>query len=103
MNLLKIFDYEPLDRTKLSRPAKVFVWFIEYFARIMAAIYLSLALLIVSVWPGKGASKNFFRLIGGVADMYRMRWMRDEYVGTDVRETVDKADGPKVSGMENKQ
>ncbi len=79
MNPLKIFEYEPLERKKLSRPAKVLVWFIEYFARILGAIYLSIALLLVSVWPKRNASKAFFRLIGSVADMYRMKWMPEEF------------------------
>ena len=103
MNPLKIFEYEPLDRTNLSRPAKVTVWFIEYIARILGAIYLSLALLIVSIWPGRNASKNFFRLIGGVADMYRMKWMRDEYGGINDTEGMGNKDGEKVSGLASKK
>ena len=71
MNPLKIWTYEPFERKNITLPAKILVWFIEYIARILAAIYLSIALLIVSLWPKRSASKTFFRLIGNVADMYR--------------------------------
>lgn len=79
MNPLKILDYEPLDKSKLSLPAKVLVYFIEYIARVMGAVYVSLCLLLVSIWPFRGASRSFFRIIGTMADMYRSKWMADEY------------------------
>ncbi len=79
MNPLEIFNRDPLDRTNLSWPAKVFVWLLEYIARILGAIYLSISILLVSIWPRRGASKTFFRLIGNMADMYRMKWMPDEW------------------------
>ena len=111
MNPLKIFEYDPLDRTNLSFPAKVLVWFIEYIARILGAIYLSIALLIVSVWPKRSASKTFFRMIGSVADMYRMKWMPDEFNVNEAKtngtnngpKTMDKRNEQKVSGLESKK
>ena len=110
MNPLKIFEYDPLDRTNLSWSAKILVWLIEYIARILGAIYLSISLLLVSVWPKRSASKTFFRLIGSVADMYRMKWMPDEFnneVKPNARnnesETMDKGNGPKVPGLESKK
>ncbi len=99
MNPLKIFEYEPLDRTKLSWPAKVLVFFIEWIARILGAIYVSIALLIVSIIPFPGASKTFFRIIGTMSDMYRTKYMSDEYGnGT---EGMDKTDEPEVSQVES--
>ncbi|KKM89035.1 hypothetical protein LCGC14_1252670, partial [marine sediment metagenome] len=78
MNPLKIFEYDPLDRTKLNFFTKIIAWLIEYVARIIGAVYLSISLMLVSVWPTRSASKTFFRIIGSVADMYRMKWMPDE-------------------------
>lgn len=86
MNPLKIYTYEPLDRTNLTLPAKILVWFIEYFARIIGAVYISISLIIVSVVPIRGMSKTFFRIIGSVADMYRARWMKDEGFGGEEKE-----------------
>lgn len=79
MNPFKIFEYDPLDRTNLSFPSKVLVWFIEYIARILGAFYVSISLIVVSVWPTRNASKTFFRIIGTIADMYRMKWMPEEW------------------------
>ncbi len=107
MNPLKIFEYDPLDRTNLSFPAKVLVWFIEYIARILGAIYLSISLLLVSIWPRRSASKTFFRMIGSVADMYRMKWMPDEFNFNEAKnngtKTMDKGNEQKVSGLESKK
>ena len=79
MNPLKIFEYDPLDRTKLSWPGKTAAWFIEYIARIIGSVYMSISLILVALWPTRSASKTFFRIIGSVADMYRMKWMPDEW------------------------
>ena len=102
LNPLKIFEYDPLDRTKLNWFTKIVAWFIEYIARIIGAVYLSIALLLVSVWPKRSATKTFFRIIGTVADMYRMKWMSggEENRNNDT-EGLDKGDGQKVRGLES--
>ena len=92
MNPLKIFDYEPLDKTKLSKPAKIFVYMLEYVARVLGAIYVSICLLLVSILPFKGSSRSFFRIIGTMADMYRARWMPDEYFGKEEEKNLKKWD-----------
>ena len=79
MNPLEVFTRDPLDRTNLSWSAKVLVWFIEYIARILGAIYMSISLILVALWPRRNASKTFFRIIGNMADMYRMKWMPEEW------------------------
>ena len=83
MNPLKIFEYDPLDRTKLNWFTRIVAWFIEYFARILGAIYVSISLLLVSLYPRRSATKIFFRIIGTVADMYRAKWMEEPKDGTD--------------------
>ena len=103
MNPSNLFTYEPLDKKNLSLPAKIFVWFLEYIARVLAAIYVSICLLLVSLWPRKSASKAFFRIIGNVADLYRMKWMRDEYGTDDTRTTLVKKSGNEVSEVETKE
>lgn len=79
MNPLDIYNYEPMNKENLNRAAKIFVWFVEYFVRIIGAIYISAILLLVSILPFRSASKSFFRIIGTVADMYRNKHMSDEY------------------------
>lgn len=74
MNPLKIFDYEPLDRSKLNFVGKILAWFVEYFARILGALYLSIILLAVSVIPFKSASKKFFEILEIVSTMYNTKW-----------------------------
>ena len=88
MNPLKIFEYEPLDRSKLSKPAKVLVFFVEWIARFIAAVYISVILLILGIVPLKGMSKAFFRILGSVVDMYKLRYMQDE-VEKDARKGLD--------------
>ena len=109
MNPLKIFEYEPLDRSKLSWPAKVFVFFLEWIARILAAFYVSISLIIVSIIPFPGASKTFFRVIGTMADMYCMRWMKEEEMedkskdATDRSKDLAKGNDNQVSKVANRQ
>lgn len=81
MNPFDMFEREPLDRSKLSFAAKILVWVIEYVARIMAAFFVSIGLMFISLWPFKGASKAFFRVLGTVCDLYRSKYMGDEYHG----------------------
>ncbi len=105
INPLKIYEYEPLDRTNLTLPSKVLVFFIEWFARMLGAIYLSISLIIISIWPTRSMTSKFFLVLGNVADMYRMKWMPDAYYGgkdngTDKREGVGKTDGCKVCKVE---
>lgn len=90
----KLYTYAPFDRTNLKFHTKILIFFIEYFARILGAIYLSISLLFISIMPFKNTSKTFFRVLGNVCDMYRMKWMGDEYYG---HKTMEKRDGPKVS------
>ncbi|MCH8003906.1 MAG: hypothetical protein IH934_04730 [Nanoarchaeota archaeon] len=109
MNPLKIFEYDPLDRSKLNWFTRIVAWLIEYIARILGAIYLSIALLLVSIWPKRSASKTFFRLIGTVADMYRAKWMSEEQSKEEVKdnagnngsESMDKGNDGKVCSMES--
>lgn len=105
MNPSNLFTYEPLNKKNLSLPAKIFVWFLEYIARVLAAIYVSICLLLVSLWPRRSASKAFFRIIGNVADLYRSKWMGDEYAGQEknTTESMDKADGDKIPRVEAKK
>ncbi len=109
MNPLKIFEYDPLDRTKLNWGGKVAAWLIEYIARIIGSVYLAIALMLVALWPKRSASKTFFRMIGSVADMYRMKWMPDEMEkgedkdGTDESEGLAETNDRKISEVANKQ
>ena len=79
MNPLKILEKEPLDRTNLSMPAKVFVWFLEWVARFLASVYLSIILLILGILPNKRFSYTFIRVLSSFCNMYKMRWMHDEW------------------------
>lgn len=79
MNPLAIFEKEPLDRTKLSKPAKVFVWFLEWVARFLASVYLSVILLILGILPSKRFSYTFIRVLSQFTNMYKMRWMPEEW------------------------
>ena len=105
INPLKIYEYEPLDRTNLTLPSKVLVWLIEYIARMLGALYLSFSLIIISIWPTRSMTSKFFLVLGNVADMYRMKWMPDAYNGgkdneSDEREGVGKTDGCEVCKVE---
>ena len=107
MNPLKIFEREPLDRTRLNWFTKIVVFFIEWIARFLASLYLSLILIILGVLPFTGMSKAFVRILYTFCNLYMMRWMpqelKDNGTGNTEPEGMEQTDDTKVSGMETKQ
>lgn len=103
MNPLKIFEKEPLDRSRLNWFTKIIVFFIEWIARFMASLYLSLILIILGILPLKRFSYTFIRVLSTFCNMYKMRWMPGELEEEHGREGMDKTNGPEVPKVETRE
>ncbi len=106
MNPLQIFEKEPLDRSRLNWFTRIIVFFIEWIARFLASIYLSVILLILGILPSRKFSKTFIRVLYAFCNLYMMRWMPEELKQngtTDEPETMEQTNGREIPKVERSQ
>lgn len=72
------FFEERLTNEGLSIWTKTFLWFVEYFARIIAVVLFIPIMAFILVLPSRKATKKFFGLLNMISSVFEDRTTEEE-------------------------
>jgi hypothetical protein len=74
-------DPQPFERKKLNVAVRFFLWWVEYFVRVVGMAVLGVVLVLVGLWPRRSGTRKVFNILGLVASEFEARCERRDKDG----------------------